>query len=142
LKTVAKKTKLSTLKTKLWDLVALHQKLSFSADGIWCNCYTCDKPIKIGTTDCQAGHAIPKGGYTGIYFTEECIRPQCYRCNHVMEGNHAIFEERLKRELGENIIDQLKMVGRHPLPYKRADYLYLIDDYTEKVKQLKKEKGL
>ena len=139
---MAKKTKLSTLKAKLWKQFALYMKLLFSVDGIWCNCYTCDKPIKIGTTDCQAGHAIPKGGYPGIFFTEDCVRPQDYRCNHVMEGNHAIFEERLKKELGEGIIDELKFIGRKPLPYKRADYMYWIEHYTEKVKQLKKEKGL
>ncbi len=92
--------KVAAVKNELWELFSLHQKLVHSVDGKWCNCYTCGKLIEIGTIDCQGGHAFSKAANPALWFDERAVRPQCSRCNCAEEGNHYIFNERLKQEIG------------------------------------------
>lgn len=131
----------SAIKSELWDLFSLHQKLVHSSDGKWCNCYTCDKPIEIGTIDCQGGHAFSKAANPALWFDERAVRPQCSRCNCAEEGNHYIFNERLKKEIGmaawQDMYDgrkQIRTGGRHI-------YLQKIEYYKAEVARLKSLKS-
>lgn len=133
--------KVSAIKAELWDLFSLHQKLVHSSDGKWCNCYTCDKPIEIGTIDCQGGHAFSKAANPALWFDERAVRPQCSRCNCAEEGNHYIFNERLKQEIGmaawQDMYDgrkQIRTGGRHI-------YLQKIEYYKAEVARLKSLKS-
>jgi len=137
----AKQRKLSAIKTELWDLFSLHQKLVYSHDGKWCNCYTCDKPIEIGTVDCQGGHCFSKAANPALWFDERAVRPQCSRCNCAEEGNHYIFNERLKQEIGmqawQDMYDNRKTLRTG----SRQVYLDKIEYYTAEVKRLKELKN-
>lgn len=133
--------KVSAIKAELWGLFSLHQKLVHSSDGKWCNCYTCDKPIEIGTIDCQGGHAFSKAANPALWFDERAVRPQCSRCNCAEEGNHYIFNERLKQEIGmaawQDMYDgrkQIRTGGRHI-------YLQKIEYYKAEVARLKVQKS-
>lgn len=133
--------KVSVIKAELWDLFSLHQKLVHSSDGKWCSCYTCDKPIEIGTIDCQGGHAFSKAANPALWFDERAVRPQCSRCNCAEEGNHYIFNERLKQEIGMaawqdmyNGRKQIRTGGRHI-------YLQKIEYYKAEVARLKLQKS-
>jgi hypothetical protein len=111
-----KQRKISVLKKELWDWFSLHQKLVYSEDGEWCNCYTCDNPIKIGSTNCQGGHCLSKAANGGLYFDERAVRPQCYYCNINLGGDHYHFNERLKQEIGlqawQDMYDNRKAVQK------------------------------
>lgn len=140
-KTRQKVRKVSAIKSDLWDLFSLHQKLVYSQDGEWCNCYTCDKPIKIGTIDCQGGHAFSKAANPALWFDERAVRPQCSRCNCAEEGNHYIFNERLKQEIGlaawSDMYDGRKQVRTGG----RQIYLQKIDYYKTRIAYLIKTKS-
>lgn len=129
--------KLAAIKEELWGLFSLHQKLVHSSDGKWCNCYTCDKPIEIGTIDCQGGHAFSKAANPALWFDERAVRPQCGRCNLAEEGNHYIFNERLKQEIGmaewQHMYDNRKQIRTG----SRQVYLDKIAYYTAEVAKLK-----
>jgi hypothetical protein len=129
--------KVSVIKAELWDLFSLHQKLVHSSDGKWCNCYTCDKPIEIGTIDCQGGHAFSKAANPALWFDERAVRPQCSRCNCAEEGNHYIFNERLKQEIGmaawQDMYDGRKQIRTGG----RQIYLQKIEYYKAEVARLK-----
>lgn len=139
-KVKSKMRKVSAIKSELWDLFTLHQKLVYSSDGEWCNCYTCDKPIKIGTTDCQGGHAFSKGANGALYFDERAVRPQCSYCNCAEEGNHYIFNERLKQEIGlpawQHMYDNRKTLRTG----SRQVYLDKIAYYGAEIERLKASK--
>lgn len=136
-----KQRKVSAIKSELWDLFSLHQKLVHSEDGEWCNCYTCDKPIQIGTIDCQGGHAFSKAANPALWFDERAVRPQCSRCNCAEEGNHYIFNERLKKEIGipawQDMYDGRKQIRTGG----RQVYLQKIEYYTAEVERLRKAKA-
>lgn len=130
------------LRLALWDELSLYIKLVHSVDGEWCNCYTCDKPIKIGTINCQGGHCFSKAANGNIYFDERAVRPQCAHCNKAEEGNHYIFNERLKQEIGlaawNDMYDNRKNLFKKP----RGWYIDQIAYYQEQIKIIKQVKGV
>ncbi len=134
----------ATLKKWLWEgsdkkgMFNLWVKLERSQDGKWCNCMSCNKPIEIGTTDCQAGHLWPKKSYPALYFWEDCVWPQCYYCNGPLEGNRIYFERNLIQTIGKERVqwmeDNKKMVA---FKWTRADLIEKIEHYKQKLKELK-----
>ena len=143
-KTKAKKPKpkpkvktAAKLKKELWPIFSLHQKLVHSEDGRWCQCYTCGKPLEIGTTNCQGGHCLSKAVYKNLFFDERAVRPQCYYCNINLGGMHYDFCEALKLEIGVDSFDEMKRQGRDVVKRDAKWYLDSIEYYTEQNKNLK-----
>ncbi len=138
--TAPKKPKPKTvgrLRILLWDEFSLYIKLLYSHDGRWCSCYTCDRPIEIGTINCQGGHAFSKAANGNIYFDERAVRPQCSYCNCGEEGNHYIFNERLKQEIGlaawNDMYENRKQLFKKP----RSWYEEKIQYYKAEIERLK-----
>lgn len=141
IKPKAKKQKtVGKLRLELWDELSLYIKLLYSNDGAWCSCYTCDRPIQIGTINCQGGHAFSKAANGNLYFDERAIRPQCSYCNCGEEGNHYVFNERLKLEIGmpawQDMYDNRKNLFKQP----RQWYIDKINYYREAITDLKRNK--
>jgi hypothetical protein len=125
------------LRLDLWDQLSLYIKLVHSSDGEWCSCYTCDKPIKIGTTDCQGGHAFSKSANGNLYFDERAIRPQCSYCNCGEEGNHYIFNERLKQEIGLAAWNDMFENRKREFKKPRGWYIDQIEYYKNQIIELR-----
>lgn len=126
------------LKQELWPIFSLHQKLIYSEDGEWCQCYTCDKPIRIGTANCQGGHCLPKGAFKNLYFDERAVRPQCYHCNINLGGQHYHFCEKLKLEIGIESFEDMESHGKDIVKRDAQWYLEQIQYYKAEVERLKK----
>lgn len=127
----------AALKKELWPIFSLHQKLVHSSDGKWCQCYTCEKPLEIGTTNCQGGHCLSKAVYKNLYFDERAVRPQCYYCNINLGGMHYDFCEKLKQEIGVDEFNAMKATGRDAVKRYRDWYIEKIEYYTAEVARLK-----
>jgi len=128
------------LRLLLWDEISLYIKLLYSHDGEWCSCYTCDRPIKIGTINCQGGHAFSKAANGNLYFDERAIRPQCSYCNCGEEGNHYVFNERLKQEIGlaawTDMYENRKQLFKKPRSwYEEKIQYYKLE--IERIRELK-----
>ena len=130
-----KKKTLSKLKKELWTLYAKYMKLKYSRDGEYCSCFTCGVVLKIGTSNCQMGHWLPKGGYGFHYFTEDNTRPQCYHCNISLSGNTAVFERNLKAELGDEVVEEIYKTRHNSEKRDAFWYLNKIEEYKEKLKK-------
>jgi hypothetical protein len=116
-----KKESISTLKSKLWDIFTLYIKRKY-ADGDYCECFTCKTTVKIGTSNCQGGHWLPKKGYSYHYFNENNVRVQCFHCNINLSGNSAVFERELIKEISKEKVEQIYNT-RH-LSEKRDAFWY------------------
>jgi hypothetical protein len=125
------------LKKELWPIFSLHQKLVFSEDGEWCQCYTCDKPIQIGTTNCQGGHCLPKGAFKNLYFDERAVRPQCYYCNINLGGQHYHFCQKLKLEIGLESFEDMERHGKDVVKRDAQWYREQIAYYADQVNRLR-----
>ena len=120
------------LKKLLWTEFALYNKLIRSEDGQYCSCYTCGKPLEIGTSNCQMGHWLPKGGYSVHYFEENNVRPQCYHCNISLSGNTAVFEYELRNEIGDDRVNDMFECRSEKIKRDKSWYIDKIDSYKEK----------
>jgi hypothetical protein len=131
-----KKKTLSKYKQELWKLFSLYIKKKYETEEGWCRCYTCQKPLKIGTSDCQSGHYYTKKGYPALFFDENNVRPQCYHCNINLSGNIVIFGENLKNEIGYNAMEIMKSKRHDQVKRTKSDYIELIEFYKDKLAQL------
>lgn len=128
---------LGKLKKELWKEFALWVKLSRSEDGRWVSCYTCDKPLEIGTSNCQAGHWLPKGGYPVHYFHPDNVRCQCMHCNVHLSGNTAVFERRLRVEIGDEAVEDIYHTRSSMVKRTRQFYEDEIKFYREEIKKIR-----
>ncbi len=86
--------------------VSFYVRMTFANDdGDYVRCYTCDTfhPVK----EIHAGHFISRV-WRGTRWDLRNIRPQCAKCNTYEEGRHEVFEERLKQDIGDANVDDLK----------------------------------
>lgn len=125
------KKKLPALKKLLWKEFALYIKLSNQTDTGWCECYTCNKPIRIGDRDCQAGHWLSKKTYPFHYYNEDNVKPQCCSCNEYHQGRPVEFEERLRQEYGVAHIEDMKDLRHRKANHDKAFVIDLMFHYRE-----------
>lgn len=92
-------------------------------------CYTC------GKTDAalQCGHFIARS-YLATRFHEDNCRPQCVGCNIFGNGKPLDFEEHLKRDLGEEYVENLKKLRHQVLKLDRNWYKEKIEHYKHLIK--------
>ena len=72
-------------------------------------CYTCNKPAE----RLQCGHYISRQYLATRWSIENC-RPQCWGCKGYGKGQPLIFEENLKKEYGNDLVEQMK-ASRHQI---------------------------
>lgn len=121
------------LKKELWKLFSKAMKLRYSEDGRYTHCYTCGKPIEIGTSNCQLGHWLPKGGYPALYFDENNVRPQCHRCNCHLSGNSEPFRRALEMEIGADAVDEMYQRRHEKTKRSRDWYQDMITHYKQEI---------
>ena len=96
-------TKVSTLKSKLWNLCKLIIRTKHGNV-----CYTCSRSGLVGI-NWHTGHLWPKASLGAhLKYDLRVLRPQCYNCNINLGGQGAVFFERMTREIGIADMDELK----------------------------------
>lgn len=97
-----KKTDAAKTKAELWELC---KKIVRFRDGS--NCYTCAATGLQGSNQ-QTGHFIASS-ICGAYLRYDLrnLRVQCMRCNVRLSGNGAVFYDNLRRDFGQEYVDQL-----------------------------------
>ena len=87
------------------------------------------------------GHYVNRS-FMSTRFNEKNCNAQCVHCNTFKEGNPAGYTLGLLAKYGPNIIEHLHLLQNQTSKYSDFDYKVMIQDYSKKVKELKKEKGL
>ena len=77
----------------------------------------------------QAGHYIPKSIASSLYFDEENVHAQCYRCNIPLLGNSDEYAQRLQKRYGEGILDKLRLKRRESKHWSVKELKELRDKY-------------
>ena len=103
------------------------------------HCYCCG--YSIAWTNSQAMHFMNRR-HLGTRFNEINVKAGCQVCNMHHNGNLEAFEQHLIRDYGEEVIDRLTMLKNTIHSKYDIDIEEKTKYYAEKVKQLKKEKGL
>lgn len=119
-----KKPKIGQLKKKLWKYFALFIKQRDN--------YTCITCGNHGSgSGMHAGHFIPKSvGGMGLYFYEQNVHAQCFRCNIHLGGYGEKYAEVLELKYGREKINEMRAK-------KHAIEKWSIQDYEEKIEHYK-----
>ena len=91
-------------------------------------CYTCGKT----EVTLQCGHFVPRQ-YLATRWSEDNCRSQCVGCNLFGNGQLLDFEENLKKELGEETVENLKKSRHQVLKLDRAWYEERIEYYKQRI---------
>ena len=89
-------------------------------------CYTCGKAGTIKTMQC--GHFVSRQYLATRWSVDNC-RIQCAGCNLFGNGKPLDFEERLKKELGDEYVEEMKASRHQSLKLDRHWYLEQIEKY-------------
>ncbi len=136
---MAKKTTVPKLKKKLWGIFSQYIRLKYSDDNGYCTCVTCGsiKQYK----EIHAGHFIPKRN-NAVMFEETNVHPQCPYCNLYMHGQGARYYKFMLEKYSQEEIDRLMELDKTTRKYSIWELEEMIEDYKQKVKELRKTKGL
>ncbi len=132
-KQAAKRHKTPVVKKKTKNVTKTQAKLKKELDAIFsryirqkypARCYTCGKT----DTPLQCGHFVSRQ-YLATRWDENNCRPQCVGCNIYGNGKPLDFEENLKKELGDQFVEQLKASRHQSLKLDRHWYEKQIAKY-------------
>jgi len=130
------KAKLKTqaqLKKQLDSIFSVYIRKKYAnADGDVA-CFTCGKVMP--WQHIQNGHFISRA-YLATRFHEDNCRPQCVGCNVFGGGKPLDFEENLKKELGEQYVEDMKKLRHTPVKYDRHWYTEKINYYKAQIHDL------
>ena len=101
-------------------------------DGI-CTCVTCGKRLAWQAMD--AGHFLG-GRRKGILFEPRCVHAQCKQCNAInpFEKYWVWMEARYGRQTIDELISQ--KWDRDENSWTRSELLAIIDDYTDRLREM------
>jgi len=102
----------------------------------WIRCYTCRKPIY--WTEAECSHFKDRR-YLLFRYDEKNAKACCHRCNCVLDGNKVKYEQKLRKEYGDEVVNNLinnQAIVKLSIP----DYEVMIRGYRMKVKELKQGK--
>ena len=127
-----KKPTKKKLRKTLWDLTSEYIRRKYADDNGYCSCVTCG--MTKHWKEMQAGHFIPKAQGNAIYFVEENIHPQCYRCNMNLGGNGPEYTPFMELTYGKEKVDELRKLAATTVKFT-------ISDYQDMIKETKRMMG-
>ena len=121
-----KKITYAKAKRKARDAFSKYIRLRDEVQG----CFTCGvvKPYK----QMQAGHWIP-GRHNSILFDERGCHAQCYHCNIGLKGNPVVYYDRMLKDYGVEVCNELKRIDKIIIQYKVIDFLGIEQKYSDLV---------
>ena len=102
---ISKKNTVSHWKKELWTVFSKYIRLRDSDKYGYCQCISCG--ARIFWKKAQAGHFISKANGNKLYFDEQNVNAQCYRCNINLGGNSYVYSIGLNRKYGEGTAEKL-----------------------------------
>ena len=98
-------------------------------------CYTCGKRLP---WKCMHNCHFKSRQFLGTRFDFDNMRCGCPDCNIIKHGNISVYRERLKREIGEDKVNNLDK--KKGYKYSTVELKEMLDDLKLKYKQVVEEK--
>jgi hypothetical protein len=128
------KSELSKLDAKLWEIFSEYTRRKYADENGLVRCFTCRGWFRWQNTDC--GHGISRR-FLSTKFHEQNNHPQCKKCNILSSGEQYEYMIRVDEVYGHGTAEKLRIMSKQPSKFTRYDYEYKIQEYKEKLKQLK-----
>lgn len=119
------------LKKKFWKVFSLYIRTRDN----W-KCVTCGT---VGSgSGIHAGHYITKSvGGLSLYFHEQNVHAQCYRCNIHLSGNWTAYRKFILNTYGQEVDDQLmELKDKGFRQISSEEYIALTEEYKKKTDEI------
>jgi|TARA_R100000479_G_scaffold96594_1_gene47839 hypothetical protein len=123
-----KKLTRSKIVKKLDAVFSQYIRLSNADKNGYCTCVTCGK--KYHWKQIQAGHFMSRKHYSTRWL-EDNVKPQCYGCNVMQQGQQYKFSKYLGNNLSEELYNKSKEVVKFTTDELQDKITY----YSEQVKK-------
>jgi hypothetical protein len=123
-----KKPTRSKVVKKLDAVFSQYIRLSNADKNGICTCVTCGK--KYHWKQIQAGHFMSRKHYSTRWL-EDNVKPQCYGCNVMQQGQ----QYRFSKYLGNNLSEQLYSKSKEVVKFTTDELQDKITYYSERVKK-------
>jgi hypothetical protein len=111
-------------------------------------CYTCGKNLQNDTSNCHAGHYVPRGKVSKLRYERKNVHAQCVNCNKYMSGNLSVYAVKLEGQYGMGILQEFDTIRKeedeirknkfHSKPLDRVTLLTMIESYKKQLLELEK----
>lgn len=102
-------------------------------------CISCGKILPIQTAD--AGHFFSRM-HMNTRFDEDNVHAECRQCNRMTPGHLIGYMANLEKKIGTLRMEALEQNARRMRKWSVLELQCLIDYYSNKCRELQKEKGL
>lgn len=133
----AKKVTKTKAKKRAYEAFSIYLRTLWTLPG-FVPCYTCGKHLVLKGRPGErvmVGHWV-EGHRTATYINEEYVRPQCYYCNVMLGGMQGTFRDNIRKELGNDKVDQLLIDSKKTVEISASEYMQKAAYYKEKLSLL------
>ncbi len=132
------KTKIGTLKRKLWKIFGLYIRTRDKFACFTCNTSYPNRESLPYPSAIQAGHYIPKSICGNeLYFHEKNVHAQCYHCNINLGGYGVMYHQKMLSKYGQHEVDELWRIKNQVISkWDENKYLEKIIEYRKKISEL------
>lgn len=134
-----RKPALSTLTRKLDALFSRYIRLRDAMQGGTFRCIACGKIKPIEQADC--GHFFSRRHMSTRYDEDNC-HAECKACNRFSADHLIGYRANLIQKIGENRVNLLEVKAHRTRKWYGFELEELIKLYSERIKELQKEKGI
>lgn len=99
-------------------------------------CFTCGKPMH--WKDATLGHWM-KRRHLGTRFHEDNARPQCVACNSFQDGKMEVFEDNLRRAIGQTRVDEMFKLAHTYIKISEPEAQAMLQSLKQQNKELEKK---
>lgn len=137
-----KKSNLTRLKLKLWQVISEYVRLRDSDNKGMVKCCTCDEIRYYKGEYMNAGHFFPRKLSPALMYDVLNIHTQCNVCNGSLEGQQYFMSQYIRNIYGQDTLDYLVSKFRQPFKFTTEWLEAEIKKYKKEVEKLKKAKTL
>lgn len=130
------KSKQQKLKEKLDKIFSEYTRRRYADDNGYVSCVTCGV-TRIWNDHMDAGHYISRG-ILATRWDERNVHPQCKGCNSFGKGRMDEYALYLQQVYGFDVLQELNQLKHTITKLYIPDYEHLIEVYSRKVKDLKR----
>lgn len=125
-----KKTPVSEIKNDLDVIYSCVVRMEPSDSEGFTFCVTCQKNDH--WSKLQNGHFIKRSIAPSLVFDRDNCRPQCLRCNVLLEGNRLHYNRYMESLFGKDAIWLMELRGNTKSHMGAFEYQIMLQDYIEK----------
>jgi hypothetical protein len=125
-----KSTPISVIKHDLNVIYSLVVRMEPADSDGMVKCFCCSNRFE-HWSKIQNGHFLKRSTHPSLIFCRKNTNPQSYYCNIILKGNELPYLQNMKKVYGENILEELQVLGLNKSGKGAFEYQIMLQEYIE-----------